>query len=85
MKRLLAVSAFVAIGLEALPAFSQPPPAMTIHVLEGRFDANPVWTDGEFENENNHSLVTRVAFGTASFLVMGDLEEAGIELLVSQC
>jgi competence protein ComEC len=51
-------------------------------VLEGRFDENPGWRDGEFENQNNHSLVTRVDFGTASFLFMGDLEEAGIELLV---
>ena len=54
-----------------------------IHVLEGRFDENPGWPDGEFENQNNHSLVTRVDFGTASFLFMGDLEEAAIELLVS--
>jgi competence protein ComEC len=54
-----------------------------IHILEGRFDENPGWLDGEFENQNNHSLVTRVDFGTASFLFMGDLEEPGIELLVS--
>jgi competence protein ComEC len=33
------------------------------------------------ENQNNHSLVTRVDFGSASFLVMGDLEVAGIETL----
>ncbi len=54
-----------------------------IRVLGGRFDENPGWPDGEFENQNNHSLVTRVDFGTASFLFMGDLEEAAIELLVA--
>ncbi len=53
-----------------------------IRVLGGRFDENPGWPEGEFENQNNHSLVTRVDFGTASFLFMGDLEEAAIELLV---
>ena len=55
----------------------------TIRILEGRFDENPGWPDGAFENQNNHSLVTRVEFGTASFLFMGDLEEAAIELLVN--
>jgi competence protein ComEC len=53
-----------------------------VRVLGGRFDENPGWPEGEFENQNNHSLVTRVDFGTASFLFMGDLEEAAIELLV---
>jgi len=54
-----------------------------IRILQGSFkDANPGWPEGEFENQNNHSLVTRVEFGTASFLFMGDLEVAGIELLV---
>jgi competence protein ComEC len=52
-----------------------------IRVLQGRFDENPGWPEGEFENQNNHSLVTRVDFGSASFLFMGDLEEVGIELL----
>jgi competence protein ComEC len=53
-----------------------------IRILEGRFDENPGWPDGAFENQNNHSLVTRIEFGTASVLFMGDLEEAGIELLL---
>jgi competence protein ComEC len=53
-----------------------------IRVLGGRFDENPGWPDGEFENQNNHSVITRVDFGTASFLFMGDLEEAAIDLLV---
>lgn len=53
-----------------------------IRVLGGRYDENPGWPEGEFENQNNHSLVTRIDFGSASFLFMGDLEEAGIEMLV---
>jgi competence protein ComEC len=53
-----------------------------IRVLQGSFDDNPGWSDGDFENQNNHSLVTRVDFGSASFLFMGDLQEAGIELLL---
>lgn len=53
-----------------------------IRILQGRFDENPGWSEGEFENQNNHSVITRVAIGTASFFFMGDLEEAAIELLV---
>jgi len=54
-----------------------------IRVLQGSFeDHNPGWNDGDFENQNNHSLVTRVDFGSASFLFMGDLQEAGIEFLL---
>jgi beta-lactamase superfamily II metal-dependent hydrolase len=53
-----------------------------IRVLQGSFAENPGWNDGDFENQNNHSLVTRVDFGSAEFLFMGDLQEAGIELLL---
>ncbi|OFW02255.1 MAG: hypothetical protein A3J29_23155 [Acidobacteria bacterium RIFCSPLOWO2_12_FULL_67_14b] len=53
-----------------------------VRILEGRFDENPGWPEGEFENQNNHSVITRIDYGTASFLFMGDLEEAAIELLV---
>jgi competence protein ComEC len=56
-----------------------------IRVLQGSFEDNPGWSDGEFENQNNHSLVTRVDFGSAEFLFMGDLQEAGIELLLDYC
>jgi competence protein ComEC len=52
-----------------------------VRVLQGRFDENPGWPEGEFENQNNHSLVTKVEFGDASLLFMGDLETDGIELL----
>jgi competence protein ComEC len=54
-----------------------------IRILQGSFrDEDPGWSPGDYGNQNNHSLVTRVGFGTASFLFTGDLEVAGIELLV---
>ena len=54
-----------------------------IRILTGsRRDDNPGWPEGDFDNQNNHSLVTRVDFGKASFLFMGDLEERGIESLL---
>ena len=67
---------------DAIDPFACPERNPSIKVLEGRFNDNPGWPEGEFENQNNHSLVTRVDYGTASFLFMGDLEEAAIELLV---
>jgi len=54
-----------------------------IHILAGRMESNPGWTDDDFTNQNNHSLVTRVDFGQASFLFMGDLQEAAIESLLA--
>jgi len=42
------------------------------------------WPDGDLENGNNHSLVIRVAYGKASFLFTGDLEEPAIETLVAK-
>lgn len=46
MKRLLAVSAFVAIGPGALPAFSQQPPAMTAHFIDdGNAEGGPLDAD----------------------------------------
>lgn len=53
-----------------------------IRVLQGSFDDNPGWNDGDFENQNNHSVVTRVDFGESSFLFMGDLQQAGIDILL---
>lgn len=55
-----------------------------IRVLFGRHDANPGWPKRVFRNKNNHSLVTRVDFGSSSFLFTGDLEERAIELLVDR-
>ncbi len=54
-----------------------------VHILAGRAESNPGWTEDDFSNQNNHSLVTRVDFGQASFLFMGDLQEAAIESLLA--
>lgn len=52
-------------------------------VLSGGYPQNtPGWPSGEFENQNNHSLVLRVDFGESSFLFSGDLEEDAIETLL---
>ncbi len=53
-----------------------------IRILSGRLKDNPDWSNSEFDNKNNHSLVIRVDFGESSFLFTGDLEEPAIETLV---
>ncbi len=56
-----------------------------LRVLWGGVDAKPNgWSDKAFHNENNHSVVVRLDFGRASFLVSGDLEEAGIGALLAK-
>lgn len=55
-----------------------------IRVLSGSYRDDPGWPDGEFENGNNQSLVIRVAYGKASFLFTGDLEEPAIETLLTR-
>lgn len=53
--------------------------------LHGRVVEQPEdWSDGEFEQKNNHSIVTRVDFGQSSFLFTGDLEEPGIKRLLDR-
>lgn len=42
------------------------------------------WPDGDFNDKNNHSVVVRVDFGTASFLFTGDMETKALETLVQQ-
>jgi len=42
------------------------------------------WKAAEFNNANNHSLAIRVDFGKSSFLVAGDLEDAGITDLLAK-
>ncbi|THD34446.1 MAG: MBL fold metallo-hydrolase [Sphingomonas sp.] len=57
-----------------------------IRVLSGgreRSD-NPGWSNDDFDNGNNHSIVIRIDYGEASFLFPGDLENAGITDLLSQ-
>ena len=66
----------------------------TVTVLWGGIRNDRGWNTGDFENENNHSLVIRVDYGDSSILFTGDLEEsiadqdsrfdrAGIERLVA--
>jgi len=53
-----------------------------IRVLWGRVTKKPKdWDYRAMENMHNHSLVIRVDFGKASFLLMGDLEEDGLNQL----
>lgn len=54
-----------------------------VHILWGKMTDNPGWTEDDFTNQNNNSLVTRVDFDQASFLFLGDLQEAGIESLIT--
>ena len=54
----------------------------TIRILSGRLSRNPGWSQTEFRNLNNHSIVTRIDFGNASFLFLGDLELPAIDLLL---
>ncbi|HYP13272.1 MAG TPA: MBL fold metallo-hydrolase [Bryobacteraceae bacterium] len=55
-----------------------------VRVLSGRHRQRPSgWTADAFANKNNHSIVTRVDFGSASFLFTGDLEAQGIARLLS--
>lgn len=53
-----------------------------IRILSARQDQNPGWSEDEFVNGNNQSLVIRIDFGEASFLFTGDLEEPAIETMV---
>lgn len=53
-----------------------------ITVLWGGSDDNPGWTPKAFENQNNHSVVTRIDFGAASLLITGDLQEDAIESMI---
>jgi competence protein ComEC len=42
------------------------------------------WNADAFRDENNHSLVLRVDFGEASFLIPGDIEHEAIEHLLEK-
>jgi competence protein ComEC len=56
-----------------------------IVLLSGRFSVKPAgWSQSDWANNgNNHSVVIKVTFGVASFLFTGDLEEDGLETLLS--
>lgn len=53
-----------------------------IVILSGGMEENPGWSSRDFQNLNNHSIVTRVDFGQSSFLFPGDLETPAIQTLV---
>lgn len=54
-----------------------------IRALWGRVTTKPAnWSNDAFNNKNNHSIVTRIDFGQASFLFMGDLEKEAISPLL---
>lgn len=54
-------------------------------LFSGRFDTRPAgWSNSELGNGNNHSLVIKVTFDSASVLITGDLEDAGLETLLEQ-
>lgn len=55
-----------------------------IKLLSGGRRSNPGWSNAEFHNPNNHSLVIRIDHGEASFLFTGDLETPGITDLVNR-
>lgn len=56
-----------------------------IRVLWGSMSEQPPgWPERAFRNHNNHSVVVSLSFGRASFIVSGDLEEAGIDALLAR-
>jgi competence protein ComEC len=60
-----------------------------IRALWGGLDVDPGWgtdTYGKprFANQNNHSVVTRVDFGSTSLLITGDLEDIAIHALLEK-
>ena len=55
-----------------------------IRILWGTSTINPGWADSDFNDENNHSVVIRIDYGTSSLLITGDLETAAIHDLVTK-
>jgi len=55
-----------------------------IKILWGASAINPGWSNTDFSNGNNHSLVLKIQYGASSLLIIGDLEEAGQRSLVSK-
>jgi competence protein ComEC len=57
----------------------------TVRVLWGTVAQRPSgWNADAFRDENNHSLVLRVDFDEASFLIPGDIEHEAIEHLLEK-
>ena len=56
-----------------------------IKVLWGTSVTKPAgWKNTDFDNENNHSLVIRIEYGTSSLLITGDLEDVAQNSLVAK-
>ena len=54
-----------------------------IILMSGRFTRQrAAWSNDDYKNPNNHSVVVKVVFGASSFLFTGDLEEAGIRQII---
>ena len=58
--------------------------APDIRVLWGSYNEPNDWPKSERGNENNQSVVVRIAFGESSFLVTGDLEERAIKTMIKR-
>ncbi|NOT49791.1 MAG: hypothetical protein HOP10_00765 [Chitinophagaceae bacterium] len=56
-----------------------------ITILWGTSATKPAgWTDDDFDNENFHSLVIKIEYGSSSFLITGDLEDKAQKNLVAK-
>jgi len=55
-----------------------------IAILAARRLEKGAWSEEDFENKNNESLVIRVAFGSTVFLFTGDAEEPELEVLTER-
>lgn len=56
-----------------------------IKVLWGALPSTPAgWSNDDFKNGNNHSLVIKIEYGTSSLLIIGDLEDVAQANLVAK-
>jgi len=56
-----------------------------IKILWGTSVTHPSgWSDDDFDNENNHSLVIKIEYGSSSLLITGDLEDVAQKKLVAK-
>ncbi len=74
---------YVGLTDAEIDPFSCPEMDPHITILSGLIEERPEdWRVRDYQNLNNHSLVTRVDFGLASFLFTGDLEDVAIDYMV---
>lgn len=55
-----------------------------IKLLWGQVLNNPGWSKGDYEDENNHSVVCKIDYGSASIIMTGDLETKAIKALLAK-